>query len=107
MIILAIAGVAMHFTLGAWLNKLDRTPRVRDPWAQAKLGPEMPLQARGVPQLQVSPTLDLEKFRAREQEELNSYGWIDRHAGVVKIPIDRAMELLVQENAGTNAVAKD
>jgi mono/diheme cytochrome c family protein len=34
----------------------------------------------------------------REQEEarLNSYGWIDKEAGVVRIPIDRAMALIVE-----------
>jgi hypothetical protein len=30
----------------------------------------------------------------REQRLLDEYGWVDRKAGVVRIPIDRAMELL-------------
>lgn len=30
---------------------------------------------------------------------LQTYGWVDRKAGTVRIPIDRAMELLVQEQA--------
>lgn len=34
----------------------------------------------------------------REQAEarLNSYGWVDKEAGVVRIPIDRAMALIVE-----------
>ena len=30
---------------------------------------------------------------------LHTYGWIDRRHGVVRIPIDRAMDLLAQEAA--------
>jgi hypothetical protein len=38
----------------------------------------------------------LKDLRAHEQTELNSYGWIDQKAGIVRLPIDRAMELTVQ-----------
>lgn len=48
------------------------------------------------PRLQVAPQIDLAELRAREEAELNSYGWIDRKAGIVRIPIERAMDLLVQ-----------
>ena len=34
--------------------------------------------------------------RAREQAVLRSYGWADRNARLVRIPIDRAIELYVQ-----------
>jgi len=48
------------------------------------------------PRLIVTPAVDLEKLRAHEDEELKSYGWVDRGSGIVRIPIDRAMELIVQ-----------
>ena len=32
--------------------------------------------------------------RAREDEVLNSYGWEDQKAGLVHIPIDKAIEML-------------
>ena len=48
------------------------------------------------PRLQVAPELDLATLRAREDAELNNYGWIDKTAGIVKIPIERAMELTLQ-----------
>jgi hypothetical protein len=31
-----------------------------------------------------------------QENQLNSYGWVDQKAGVAHIPIERAMELLVQ-----------
>jgi hypothetical protein len=48
------------------------------------------------PNLQPLPTLDLTAFRAREDSVLHSYGWVDKEGGVVRIPIDEAMRLLVE-----------
>jgi hypothetical protein len=48
------------------------------------------------PRLQSNPTIDLERFRATEEVKLNGYGWIDKGAGIVRIPIKRAMDLIVQ-----------
>lgn len=33
------------------------------------------------------------------REHLHTYGWVDRNAGVVRIPVDRAMDLLLDEAA--------
>lgn len=35
-------------------------------------------------------------YEAQQEKLLNSYGWIDQDAGVARIPIARAMELLQQ-----------
>ncbi|HTW51688.1 MAG TPA: hypothetical protein VME45_07320 [Stellaceae bacterium] len=43
------------------------------------------------PALQINAPADLVAHRAVEQQQLRSYGWVDRQAGVVRIPIDRAM----------------
>jgi hypothetical protein len=48
------------------------------------------------PRLQVAPAADLERLRSRENEALATYAWIDRDNGVVRIPIEHAMELLVE-----------
>jgi hypothetical protein len=48
------------------------------------------------PRLQVSPARDLQEMRAREDEVLHSYGWVDRQAGIVRIPIARAIDLLAE-----------
>ncbi len=36
---------------------------------------------------------------------MHSYGWVDQPAGVVRIPIDRAMELLAQRGLPTRPQA--
>ncbi len=47
------------------------------------------------PRLEVRPGASLAELRAAEDADLNSYGWIDRNEGTVRIPIDRAMQLLL------------
>jgi hypothetical protein len=48
------------------------------------------------PRLQVRPQSDYERFRAREDAALQGYGWVDRERGIVKIPIERAIEVLAE-----------
>jgi hypothetical protein len=68
----------------------------------ARVVPEYPLAAGEQtrvppePRLQTNPREDLRALRAREDAVLNSYGWVDRTAGVVRIPIDEAIKLTVQ-----------
>lgn len=38
----------------------------------------------------------LVELRAKEAEQAASYAWIDKQAGVVQVPLDRAMELTVK-----------
>lgn len=54
------------------------------------------LKAPPEPRLQTAPVDDLVALRAAEKDALTSYGWIDREGGVARIPIERAMELLVK-----------
>jgi hypothetical protein len=49
------------------------------------------------PRLQVSAPKDLKQYQAAQGEILNSYGWVDQKAGIVRIPIDRAMDILLQK----------
>ncbi len=44
------------------------------------------------PVLQTNPRGDLAAFRARENETLHSYGWVDRRRGILHIPIEQAMK---------------
>jgi len=46
------------------------------------------------PRLQTEPREDLVTLRAREDERLHGYAWMDRDAGVARIPIERAIDLL-------------
>ena len=58
-----------------------------------------------LPHEQVSPRMDLQAFRAQEEAELNSYGWIDRKAGIVRIPIDQAIALISRQGLAVRSGA--
>ncbi len=51
------------------------------------------------PRLQVHAPEDLKKMREQEDSMLDSYGWIDRQNGIVRIPVRRAMELLAERSS--------
>ena len=48
------------------------------------------------PRLQVSPSQDLREMRAAEDAILNNYSWADQQTGVVRIPIDCALQVLAE-----------
>ncbi len=47
------------------------------------------------PRLQVQPHQELEDYCPAQQQEVNTYGWVNQESGVVRIPVDRAMELIL------------
>jgi hypothetical protein len=64
-------------------------PTLAGPQSQpAKLLPE--------PRLETLPGASLARLRAEEDAELSTYGWIDRSNKIIRIPIERAMELIAQ-----------
>ena len=46
--------------------------------------------------LQAHPRQDLKELREAEDALLKSYGWVDKNEGVIRIPIDEAMKLVLQ-----------
>jgi len=55
-----------------------------------------PTRLPPAPRLQTLPAQDLAAVRAEEDRTLTSYGWVDEHAGTVRIPIEDAMRLLAE-----------
>jgi hypothetical protein len=53
------------------------------------------------PRLETDERNEIYNFRLQEEQKLHSYGWVDQNAGVVRIPIDRAMELIAQRGLPT------
>jgi hypothetical protein len=46
-----------------------------------------------------APSKELMAIREREEENLHRYSFIDKEKGIVRIPIDRAMEILAADYA--------
>jgi hypothetical protein len=55
------------------------------------------------PALQAQPWADLRRYREEQSRILSNYAWIDRKAGVVRIPIERAMELVIERGPAPSA----
>ena len=49
------------------------------------------------PHLQTQPFIDIYQLRLGEAEKLSSYGWVDKEGGIARLPIDRAMEVMLQK----------
>ena len=81
--------VAMYGLFNVFAAQQARNPTVPSPLA-AEYGLKEPPE----PRLQTEPVLDLQKLRARDAERLSTYAWVDRDAGVVRLPIERAIEIL-------------
>ena len=59
------------------------------------------------PSLQTQPFKDIYMLREDEAKKLKSYGWVDQDGGVTRIPVDRAMELMLQRGFPTRPEAGD
>jgi hypothetical protein len=58
---------------------------------------EVELQRPPGPLLQQSPEAEYRAYEERMEERVNSYGWRDRSAGIARIPVDRARDLVLEE----------
>jgi len=57
------------------------------------------------PRLQREAPQDLKRYRTDQDKVLKSYDWVDQKADSVRIPIDRAMDILLQKGYPVRTVA--
>ena len=57
------------------------------------------------PRLQNTPRIDLRDIRAAEDQALGTYGWVDQAQGIVRLPVDRAMEIIAQRGLAARTQA--
>jgi hypothetical protein len=100
---LFLSGLAMHGLLAWYLKGLKGGAAPTDRWRLTEGAAHTPLARPPMPRLQVSAPLDLQAFRGREEAQLHTYGWINRTSGIVRIPIEQAMEALLREGLPTRS----
>ena len=106
LLILGLATVFSLFLMRGVFSLLDRREKASQPPVNplvAKVPEDTRHVAKGYPQtafpdprLEEDERNQLGRILTEEQDRLYSYGWIDQKAGTLHIPIDRAMDLLVQ-----------
>ena len=99
---LAVVTVAVYFiALGTFHYLASR------PWNYPPPSPLAASREKFVgPRLLVNQAHDMQEFRASQQSVLDSYDWVDRDHGVVRIPIERAIDLLAERGMPTNGLTQ-
>lgn len=68
--------------------------------AMARRSPLLPegetAQEVAGPVLQINPAANMSVFAEEQDEQLHSYSWVSREAGVVRLPIDVAIQKVLQ-----------
>jgi hypothetical protein len=103
---LAVITIICLFGIRGLYSFLDRREKAAQP-LMSPLATNVPTDTRNIPRdypQSAFPSPRLEKIEGEEldqdlvseQQTLYSYGWVDEKAGTVHIPIEHAMDLLVQ-----------
>jgi hypothetical protein len=88
-VLLVVVLITMRWTFN-YLSAKDPTGPPATPFENARAVPPQP-------QLQVEPHQDLATYCKQEKNDLESYGWVDSQNGVVRIPVDQAMDKILQQ----------
>jgi hypothetical protein len=105
LISLVVIGVAVYYTIWGVYRILDKYNLTHQPPVSPMA--KVVTDTRSVdtatveatfpqPRLEVNERTELNDYRLKEEQTLNSYGWVDQSDGVARIPITKAMELIAQ-----------
>lgn len=112
---LALAGVLVYLIVLGLYGYLDKYARTHQPPQNPMVQPSEadtretnPARTKAEidanfpqPRLERNERVEINEFRLGEEQKLNSYGWVDEKAGVVRIPIERAMQLIAERGLPT------
>jgi hypothetical protein len=91
--VLAILIVAVMWAMVYTYNFFAKHESLGPPASPFENQRELPPQ----PRLQPQPATDLKRYCEIEQQQLTTYGWVDQNNGLVRIPVDRAMDLVLEK----------
>jgi len=89
---LLLVGLATHWMVARLFKGLQHREDRKDVPAPPDASRELPPE----PRLEEISTATLGALRRREEQELGTYAWVDRPRGIVRVPIERAMQILLQ-----------
>jgi len=89
LILTTIASLVLVLGVFRYLEVQENARQVPANVNAQKLPPE--------PRLLENEPANLQQFRATEDQTVNGYSWVDQSKGIVKIPIDKAIDRLVQK----------
>ena len=95
-VFLAVAFGFIYVVFTKWEGDARATQPAPSPVA-ARDGDRLP----PLPRLQTTPYVDLKAFKASEEQVLTTYAWVDKEQGLVRLPIRRAIDLVVERGIPT------
>ncbi len=101
---LLVVGVIVHVVLYLLFNLY--TKQAAQAPRDFPLSADYQQQAPPEPRLQAHPQEDLRQLRTHEDDILRGYGWVDRNAGIARVPIEEAMKMVVQRGLPAREAAR-
>src|SRR5579872_6066738 len=110
---LVVSGILIYYVIWGIFHFLDaydrkhqqvRTPLIRVESNTRDVQTQL-IQRFPEPRLEENERTELNGFRYGEEQQLNSYGWVDKNAGIAHIPIEQAMQMVVQKGLPTTPQA--
>ena len=94
---LALLGVALvvHVCLWWLLGVFERQNERRQTQVYPMAASEQN-RLPPVPRFQENPQQELRELRAKQKAQLEGYGWVNKDAGIARIPIEDAMKIVIQ-----------
>ena len=93
LVLILVVAAALMWWASLFLRSLEEAKDPPPPVLEEARAPYTPPG----PQLQADPEAELLELREREELILGSYSWVDKGSGVAQVPIERAMQLLVEK----------
>jgi hypothetical protein len=100
-VVALVAHVFLWWLLGVYGRQNERAQTQVYPMAAGQQDRRPPL-----PRLQDNPQQELQQLREKQKALLDGYGWVNKEAGVARIPIEEAMKLVVERGLPTREIPK-
>ena len=100
---LAIVGIVVYLVVFLMLRLFSGQAATEDARVAPSSAVSRPAPVPGeerlppAPRIQVNPAADMNALRRQDAAVLTMYGWVDRQAGIVRVPIDVAMTQILDE----------
>ncbi|HMF93170.1 MAG TPA: hypothetical protein VKE96_02700 [Vicinamibacterales bacterium] len=101
-VVLTFVTIVIYLVVGVLFKYLD-TREARQETLEYPLAATQGNRLPPEPRLQTNPRQDLADLRAREEQALTGYSWVDRNAGIVRIPIDEAIRKTLERGLPARA----
>jgi hypothetical protein len=97
----AVVHIFLWWLLGTYERQNERAQTQVYPLAAGQQDRLPPL-----PRFQENPQQELQELRAKQKAQLEGYGWVNKEAGVARIPIEEAMKMVIERGLPTREAAK-